>query len=394
MAEKVNIIGAGAAGVFLAVLLSQKGIASTVYDANVAAGRKFLVAGGGGLNITHSEPAESFIHKYTPAAFLKPAFDRYSNLTFMQWLEDLGFSLYTGSSGRVFPSKNDKPIALLNRLIQKAEAGGATFSFQHKLTQVAANGCILETPTGLKEIKGPIVYALGGASWRVTGSTGEWLSLFQSAGCETEDFAASNCQFLVDWPSSFLQAHEGKPLKNTRFSCGTYHTLGEAVITRNGIEGSGVYPLSPAIRHQLLSGKATLLLDLLPLVTSDELVQRLSRGEGPLSKRILSTTSLSRTQLALVKAFTSKEVFQHPTQVAQRIKQLPIIITSTGTIDDAISTTGGLALSEIDETFRLIRFNQAHAIGEMLAYDAPTGGYLLQSCFTMAATVAQQFYAT
>ena len=393
MTKMVNIIGAGAAGVMLAVMLAQKGITSHVYDANVAPGRKFLVAGGGGLNITHSEPAESFIQKYTPSAFLKPAFDRYSNATFMQWLKELDISLYTGSSGRVFPDKKYKPIELLNRLIHTAEAGGATFYYKHELTQLTTNGCVLTTPDGRKEIEGAIVYALGGASWRVTGSTGTWLPLFREAGCETETFEASNCKFLVDWPTDFLSAHEGKALKNTRFSCGSLHTLGEAIITRDGIEGSGVYPLSPAIRQQLHSGKATLVLDFLPHIEVNELEQKLSYGEGPLSKRILNRTGLNRTHLALVKSFLSKEDFQQAHLVSRTIKQLPLTLIGSGPMDDAISTAGGLSLSEIDVNFRITRFKQAHAIGEMLAYDAPTGGYLLQSCFTMAATVAQQFYA-
>lgn len=382
MAAKVNIIGAGAAGLFLAVLLAEKGIKSTIYDANTAAGRKFLVAGGGGLNLTHSEDAHHFIQRYTPSEFMAPAFAVVDNKAFMVWLEKLGIDLFIGSSGRVFPEKKYKPIELLSLLIRKAEEGGAEFKFKHALESVSKNGCVLKSPEGLVKVEGTIVYALGGASWQVTGSTGKWLSIFRDAGCETEDFAASNCQFLVNWPTAFIQAHEGKPIKNAAFSCGNRSTLGEVIVTKAGIEGSGVYPLSPIIRQQLATGEAIIELDFFPQLSVDKVLNKI-KGQDALSKQLLQL--ITRTQLALLKAVVSKDDFEKPAVVAQYLKHLPLRITGTGAIDDAISVAGGLALSEIDAHFKMKRFDKAYAIGEMLAYDAPTGGYLLQSCFTMAA---------
>ena len=150
--------------------------------------------------------------------------------------------------GRFLTKNKYKPIKVPTLLSRKAEQGGAEFKFKHALESVSKNGCVLKSPEGLIKVEGTIVYALGGASWQVTGSTGKWLSIFRDAGCETEDFAASNCQFLVNWPTAFIQAHEGKPIKNTGFSCGNRSTLGDVIVTKAGIEGSGVYPLCLFIR--------------------------------------------------------------------------------------------------------------------------------------------------
>lgn len=389
MDKTVHIIGAGTAGIFAAILMAQKGLKPIVYEANVAAGRKFLVAGGGGLNITHSEAPEVFIKRYTPRLFLEKAFRHYDNVHFIDFLKSIELPLYIGSSGRVFPTKNQKPIEVLNKLIAVATMAGAEFRYNHKLSSINAVGCHLISPEGPLTINGNIVYALGGASWSVTGSNGKWLDAFKTAGFATEDFEASNCRMLVHWPKDIIQNHVGKPLKNTAFRCGDHISFGEAIITSDGIEGSGIYPLSPNIRKALKTGKATLHLDFVSRFDEHSLEKILQGGQKNLSAQILKNLSLSRQQLAIVKQFTDKAHFTDISKLSVALKNIEIIIDGTGPIDEAISVTGGLSLSEIDHNFELHKRNHEFAIGEMLAYDAPTGGYLIQSCYTMAAQVAE-----
>lgn len=389
MDKTVHIIGAGTAGILAAVLLARKGLKPIVYDANGAAGRKFLVAGGGGLNITHSESPETFINRYTPYHFLEKAFKHYNNLQFIEFLKSNNLPVYTGSSGRVFPNKKLKPIEVLNKLLDLATKAGAEFRFKHTFVSMNEQGCHLNTPNGPLFIKGHIIYALGGASWSVTGSNGKWMECFKEAGFTVEAFEGSNCKMLVNWPKDIVQNHLGKPLKNTAFKCGPAHSFGEAVITRDGLEGSGIYPLSPTLRNALKEGKALLHMNFVSRFDEPTLQKILKAGEKNLSAQLLQRLSLSRQQLAIVKNFIAKEDFTNISKLSVAIKKIEIAIEGVGPMDESISVAGGLSLSEVDNNFELYKRKNQFAIGEMLAYDAPTGGYLIQSCYTMAAQVAE-----
>jgi len=389
MDKTVHIVGAGTAGVLAALLLARQGLKPIVYDANGAAGRKFLVAGGGGLNITHSEAPEKFITRYSPFHFIEKAFNQHNNLHWIDFLKSIDLPVYIGSSGRVFPNKNLKPIEVLNKILDLATKAGAEFRFKHTFVSINEQGCHLNTPNGPLFIKGHIIYAMGGASWSVTGSNGKWMECFKEAGFVVEDFAASNCKMLVNWPKEIIQSHLGKPLKNTLFKCGDSHSFGEAVITREGIEGSGIYPLSPALRRALKEGKAVLQLNFVPRFEENALEKILRTRGKNLSAQLLQHLSLSRQQLAIVKNYMAKEDFTNISKLKVALKNIEITVEGTGPMDEAISVAGGLSLSEVDDNFELRNRKNQFAIGEMLAFDAPTGGYLIQSCYTMAAQVAE-----
>lgn len=396
MKPEVAIIGGGACAIFLANQIDTNLFAVTVYEKNNSIARKFLVAGQGGLNLTHSEAPEKFLNRYTPSEFIKPAFLRYSNVGFRDWLKNCGIETKVGSSGRVFPAGTLKPVQVLEILKKRAEDRGVIFKYKHEWKGFDANKSLIfdNNSTHIIVASKTTVFCLGGASWPVTGTKGEWTEYFLKQGVKSNAFGASNCTVLVNWPDSVKEKLAGKPLKNVIISCGNSKRLGELTITHDGIEGSGVYPLSPDIRAQLKRNThAELFIDLKPEKSESEiagLIQDASGG-GSYSDKIKKALNLSTTALQLLKAQTAKEHFSQPQKLAKRIKALPLLVHAMGAIEDAISTVGGIDLGEITDCFELKKLPGMFAIGEMLDYDAPTGGYLLQSCYTMAAQLNRHF---
>ncbi|MGZ5197747.1 MAG: TIGR03862 family flavoprotein, partial [Kaistella sp.] len=251
---------------------------------------------------------------------------------------------------------------------------------------------IFDSSEERKEIESDIViFCLGGASWPVTGSKGDWLIHFKSRNISVKPFLASNCVFLVDWPADFIKKAEGKVLKNIQITCNGKTHAGEVVVTKSGIEGSGIYPLSPQIRNQLMNGNAQILIDLKPQIELKTISAKIIAiiGQKNFSDKLKSELNLDSVTLQLLKCVTSKSDFLNPDTLAKNIKALPLMIKGTGPIEDAISTTGGISLEEIDD-FQLKKMPQHYVIGEMLDYDAPTGGYLLQSCFSMSKYLADK----
>lgn len=364
-----------------------------VYERNAAPGRKFLVAGDGGLNLTHSEPGPAFLSRYSPPDFLREAISHFPNTHLIRWLETLGIRTYTGSSGRVFPEPGLKPVEVLNRILEKARDNQAGFHTRHVLQDISpGQGLVFQTGGEERLVKSDLViFCLGGASWPVTGSDGAWTSLFTRQQIEVLPFMPSNCTFHIHWPAGLADRIEGKALKNLALSCGGHTHHGEVVLTRQGIEGSGVYPLSPFIRRELQqSGEASLLLDFKPSIREEVLAGRIRgpRPKGSFSQHLRTVLHLHDTHMLLLKHLLPKDSFLDPVSLARHIKSFPLTITGTGPLEDAISTVGGIALSEIDSNFQLRKLPGHYAIGEMLNYDAPTGGYLLQSCFSMAKYLA------
>lgn len=396
MKQEVTIIGGGACAIFLANQIDPNLFAVVVYEKNNSIARKFLVAGHGGLNLTHVEAPEIFYKRYTPSEFIKPAFLRFSNVVFRDWLKKCGIETKVGSSGRVFPAGTLKPAQVLEILRKRAEDRGVIFKYKHEWKGLDANKALIFDNNSKQIIVASkrTVFCLGGASWPVTGTKGEWTSYFEEQKIKVNAFAASNCTVLVHWPNHVKEKLAGKPLKNVVVSCGSTKRLGELTITQNGIEGSGIYPLSPAIREQLQNnGKAEIFIDLKPDKSESEicLILQTAEGSGSYSDKVKKTLNLSSTALQLLKAQTSKYDFSQPTIIASSVKALRVLVHAMGPIEDAISTVGGIDLEEITDCFELKKLKNKYAIGEMLDYDAPTGGYLLQSCFSMAAQLNRHF---
>ena len=393
MKKSIAIIGGGPAGLMLAAKLDSTKYEISIYEKNQTCGRKLLVAGQGGFNLTHSEPGESFLSRYTPSTFLEPSFKTFSNTNLREWLDSIGIPTYIGSSKRVFPEKGIKPIQVLNAILKVLEENGVRFHFSHSWTGWSANKELLfSTSAGSQTVKADyVVFALGGGSWKVTGSDGAWATKFEEAGIKVLPLQASNCAFGIQWPASLPPETEGKPLKNISITCGKQTKEGEVTITKFGLEGSGIYALSPPIRDSLnQTGKAILYLDLKPGLDLTEITTRLKnrRANRSLTKHLAESLNLDETKLSFVKSCVSKEIFQDPVHLAQHLKHLPLTIHTLAPIDEAISTVGGISLEEVSKHFELKKLPNTFVIGEMLDWDAPTGGYLLQGCFSMGVGLA------
>ncbi len=377
----------------LACFLDPRKFTVTVYEQNTAPGRKFLVAGDGGLNLTHSEDPAQFIERYTPAEFLRKPFRNFNNHDLITWLSSIGIKTYNGSSGRVFPEKSVKPIQVLNAILDEVKKHRVNLLTRYTWRGFDNDNTLLfEQNDKIHKIKSDItVFALGGASWPVTGSTGLWLEYLQKNGINVLPFEASNCAFRINWKKSLAEKIEGKPLKNIVISCENKQQTGEVVLTRFGIEGSGIYPLSPQIKKELkLSGNARIHIDLKPVWSHAEILGKIThkKPQGSYSDHLKKQLNLSPVQLLLLKEQVDKNDFMDSSKLTSFIKALPLDISGTGPLSDAISSTGGLPLDEINEEFMLKKMPGYYVIGEMLDYDAPTGGYLLQSCFSMGHYVA------
>lgn len=393
MKTSVAIIGGGASALVLACELDPKKFSVSIFEKNSALGRKFLVAGDGGLNITHSEDKNKFISRYTPSEFLEAAFNNFSNKDLVNWFDQLGIETFVGSSGRVFPNKGIKPIDVLNRIEEKIKSNAVIINYKHEWEGFTeSDQLIFNTPIGKKIISSNItIFGLGGASWPVTGSTGNWLEMFKAKNIGVSSFQASNCSFKINWPQEIINSIEGKPLKNISIQCGDKINFGEVVLTSFGIEGSGIYPLSPEIRAFInKNNEAKISIDLKPTFSAEQLLERISKTNNKISytENIIKQLNLNKTQIVLLKSKLSKSDFLDPIKFVNNLKNFELIISSLGPIEDAISSVGGISLNEINENFELKKMNNHFVIGEMLDYDAPTGGYLLQSCFSMGKFLA------
>jgi len=392
--KTISIIGGGASALILACELNTEKHTVSIFEKNAGLGRKFLVAGDGGLNLTHSEDENNFILKYTPYKFLEKAFKHFSNKDFINWLNHIGIETFVGSSGRVFPKKGIKPIDVLNRFEEKIKNNCVTINFKHEWQGFSTdNELVFRTASEQKQIQSDVViFCLGGASWPVTGSKGDWLTYFSDKNIITNKFEASNCSFKINWPKEIIKVIEGKPLKNISLKCGNKIHSGEIVLTSFGIEGSGVYPLSPQIREELDKfGLAKIYIDLKPLLSSEDALKKITSSRSKLSytEIIVKQLNLNKTQIALLKSLMSKSDFLNPVKFVNNLKNLEISVTSLGPIEEAISSVGGISLTEISDDFELKKMKNYFVIGEMLDYDAPTGGYLLQSCFSMGKYLAE-----
>jgi uncharacterized flavoprotein (TIGR03862 family) len=393
--KTIAIIGGGPAAMMLAARLDETKFQVHIYEKNATLGRKFLVAGDGGFNLTHSEDTETLVQRYTPQDFLEEALHTFSNVDLCNWLKEIGIETYTGSSKRIFPVKGIKPIEVLNAFLKRLEEKNVTIHTQHTWKGWTNDSALIFSHKEQDAIvhADKVVFALGGASWKVTGSDGNWLELFQQKEIHTKPFLASNCGYCITWPIVFIEKYAGAWLKNISVSCGNVHKKGELIISQSGIEGGAVYALSPQIRALLNTANgAEISIDFKPTFSKEELLKKLiTQPNKSLTQRLNSELNLSDVQIALLKTHISKEDFINAQTLVAHIKSFKMRITHVAPINEAISTVGGIVLSEVDQNFQLKKLPNQYLIGEMLDWDAPTGGYLLQGCFSMGVFLARHF---
>lgn len=391
--KNITIIGGGPASLMLACSLDANKFNISIYEKNTALGRKFLVAGKGGFNVTHSENIAQFTERYHPKKFIEPFLNHFSNTDFRDWLKSIGIETYVGTSKRVFPVIGIKPIEVLNAIESVLKKNKVSIFYSHEWKGWNNNDLLFSNNSETKIIKSDIViFALGGASWKVTGSAGDWTSYFEEKGIQINSFYPSNCAYKINWNQELLKFISGRALKNCEFSCGKTHKKGEAVLTDFGIEGSGIYGLSKEIRLQLIEKqKAELFIDFKPELSLHEIKTRIeNRGKLSIKDVLEKKINLSDTQIQLLKHYTTKEEYNQPEILSRLIKTFPLTIIDFAPIDDAISTVGGIALKEVNDELELKKLPNYYCIGEMLDWDAPTGGYLLQACFSMGKCLADK----
>jgi len=389
MKKELAIIGGGTAGLFLAAFIDTEIFDVTIYEKMNTLGRKFLVAGDGGFNLTHGEEMPSFMSRYTPPAFLKEALRAFSNRDFRAWLLDLGIPTFVGTSGRVFPDKGLKPIEVLNRIKTQLIEKDVKMEFNKTFIGWDEKGSV-KFVSGETIHPKYTIFALGGASWKVTGSDGTWLDVLAAKGVKTLDFSPSNCAYEINWTEEFIQKHEGTPLKNITISLQGKTQKGETVITKFGIEGNAIYGLSPEIKLDLdARGESEVLIDFKPTLDLATLVNKIEKATSNTTRTLKEKIKLPGAAIELIKQTLNKEEYLDSTHLANRIKKFPLNLIGAAPIDEAISTIGGINLQSVDKHFELKNLKKHYCIGEMLDWNAPTGGYLIQACVSSGVYLAQ-----
>ncbi len=384
--KTVTIIGGGPAAMLFAAHLDSNLFDVTIYEKNKALGRKFLVAGKGGFNLSHSENLTDFFSRYTPSKFLKEAITTFSNEDLRTWFNTLNIPTFVGSSKRIYPEEGIKPIEVLSAILAALKQNKVQLKTDENWLGWDNNDELF-FESGLTTNSDITVFALGGSSWKKTGSDGSWTKYFLEKKISIIPFEASNCAFKIEWKNDFLIKNEGKPLKNTQINCKNNSKKGEVVITKFGLEGGAIYALSPQIRELLNQNKkAEITIDLKPSLNLEEIIFKLTPEK--ITQQLKTKLKLEKPKIDLLKTHLSKEEFLDIRSLAKMIKNFPIEINGLSPIDEAISTVGGIDLNEIGSNFELQKIPNNYTIGEMLDYDAPTGGYLLQSCFSMGVFLA------
>lgn len=377
----IAVVGGGPAGLAAAEVLAASGRAVTVYDRMPSLGRKMLMAGRGGLNLTHSEPLPAFLARYHPAGSLTRAVEAFPPAALREWCEALGEPTFVGSSGRVFP-ESFKASPLLRAWLARLGDLGVAIRPRHRLTGIARQALTFDTPDGdLTVHPAATLLALGGASWPRLGSDGTWVPLLEGFGVPVSPLRPANAGFSVAWSETFRERHAGTPLKRIALDFAGRSVRGEAVVTRTGLEGGAVYALSRSLREAIAErGSASLTLDLRPDLSADTLESRLSGGRrgDSLSARLRKAAGLPPVAIGLLREAAGAALPAEPAALARLIKATPLTLTGTMGLDRAISTAGGVALSALDDNAMLRGQPGLFLAGEMLDWEAPTGGYLIQ----------------
>ncbi|MTV36129.1 TIGR03862 family flavoprotein [Duganella radicis] len=405
---RVAVIGGGPAGLMAAETLAQGGVQVDLYDAMASVGRKFLLAGRSGMNITHAEDYEDFVGRYGAGAQpLRPMLDAFGPQAVRDWVHGLGLETFVGTSGRVFPT-DMKAAPLLRAWVHRLRESGVQFHMRHRWLGWQEQGGALRfsapgddgAPVERLAHADALILALGGASWARLGSDGAWLPLLAARGVEVAPLAPANCGFDVNWSAHFSGRHAGEPLMTVaviaRDAQGAeMRKQGQFVVTQGGIEGSLIYALSAALRGQIAAeGHTTIWLDLMPDWTqgrvNDEVMR--PRGARSLSSHLQSRLGIKGVKAGLLRECLSKEQFSDEARLAQAIKRLPLRLERTRPIDEAISSAGGVKWEALDGTM-LKHAPGVFVAGEMVDWEAPTGGYLLTACFAGGVAAARDVLA-
>lgn len=384
----VAIIGGGPAGLMAAEVLSQAGIRVDLYDGMPSVGRKFLLAGVGGMNITHSEAYPAFLSRYAERApQIAPLLRSFDADALCKWIHDLGIETFIGSSGRVFPT-DMKAAPLLRAWLKRLRDSGVVIHTRHRWLGWDEHGALrIDSPEGEITVKpDATLLALGGGSWSRLGSDGAWMLPLEQRGVGLAPLQPSNCGFEVQaWSELMVSKFAGAPLKNIAIGLNDdIPRLGECVITATGIEGSLIYALSAPIREAINQyGAAVVHIDLLPGRPVDKLQAALSkpRGSRSMAKHLHRQVGIDGVKAALLRELTDAATFADPALLARAIKALPLTLVKTRPLDEAISSAGGVTFEAMDERLMLKALPGVFCAGEMLDWEAPTGGYLLTGCF-------------
>ena len=389
--SQVAVIGGGPAGLRAAEVAAAAGLQVTLHDAKPSVGRKFLVAGRGGLNLTHGEPLDRFATRYSgpeqPDGFWSRLVAEFDPSALRAWAAELGVETFQATSGRVYP-KEMKAAPLLRRWVERLRGAGVRFQMNHRWTALEpgrphrlgfANGAVATADA--------VVFALGGGSWSRTGSDGRWTRLFEALGIGVNSLAPANCGWEHPWPTTLLEKAEGQPLKNIHVRAGERLAIGELLVTRYGLEGGAIYQLGAALRAM---PEPAIAIDFKPSFTREQLAAKM---QGV--KRNFLAEATARWRLGeAAGAILGRQRWEDAESLAREAKHCVIPLTKPRPIEEAISSAGGVRWSELDETLMLRRFPGVFVAGEMIDWEAPTGGYLMQGCFatgTRAGSAAAQW---
>ncbi|HEY0856085.1 MAG TPA: TIGR03862 family flavoprotein [Albitalea sp.] len=409
-ARDAIVIGAGPAGLMAAEMLAGAGRAVDVYDAMPSVGRKFLLAGKGGLNLTHSEPFDAFVARYgSRREQLEPMLRDFGPDQLRAWARGLCIETFVGTSGRVFPV-DLKAAPLLRHWLQRLRAQGVRFHMRHRWLEWDEGGAggtrawRFDTPAGEARVQArTALLALGGGSWPRLGSDAAWVPLLAQRGVAVEPLQPSNCGFDVDaaggWSDHFRSRFAGQPLKNVALALdgGGFAQAGEFVVTETGVEGSLVYAASAAVRERIAAeGRAVVLIDLLPQRSAGFVAAEVARPRGSrsLSTHLKSRLGIDGVKAALLHELLPRDVFANPARLAAAIKALPLALARPRPLAEAISSAGGVSFAALNQQLMLDALPGVFCAGEMLDWEAPTGGYLLTACFAsgvVAGRAAAQF---
>ena len=382
---QIAIIGTGPAALMAGSILQSEGISVVFFDHNKAAGRKFLVAGKGGFNLTNNADIECFIDKFNHQ-IMQQAVRLFTKDHFIEFLKNIGTETFVGSSGKIFPVKGTKPIEVLDRWISQLKDDGAVFCFGHRLLDFKNERLTFQSNDQIVQVDCKMkIFALGGGSWKVTGSDGKWLKLFQSKGFETTELKSSNSGFVLANFQNNLGI-EGKIIKNCKIFDHCISKSGDVVITNYGLEGAPIYALNGGFRKSneiFIDFKPDL--DLLQVKTILQKAKNSTEG--------LRQLKFNRDVVLFLKSSTTKDQFLDLELLASLIKKLPLKISSLRPVDEVISTVGGICMSEVNEKFAALQLPNTYIIGEMLDWDAPTGGYLIQGCVASGFSSAKDIIA-
>lgn len=381
----VAVIGGGPAGLMAAEVLTTRGIPVDLYDAMPSLGRKFLMAGKSGLNLTHAEPFENMARRFGAAApMLRPLLETFPPAAIRDWAAGLGIDTFVGTSGRVFPHEM-KAAPLLRAWLRRLRAQGMRVHVRHRWTGWDPAGALtFETPAGgVTARPAATILALGGASWPRLGSDGGWVPLLTARGVRIAPLRPSNCGFDADWSDHFHERAARQPLKGVVLRCGAEAAQGDCMVTETGLEGGPVYALSGVLRDAIeQDGTAILTIDLMPDLPESAIRERLSRprGKKSMATHLKRTLGLEGAKAALLREGAGPDAFADPARLAAWIKALPVTLRRARPIEEAISTAGGIAWDQVTDGLELKALPGVFAAGEMLDWDAPTGGYLLTAC--------------